>query len=106
MFICKICRQTFESIPDGSIPIGERRSGGYQLFRFPGRQPLIHDLRLVAPKRTLNREKANEELDSSPEPATELLESVKAILSELPTPIPEPPPETTMSIAFRNLKAA
>ena len=32
-FICRICCQTFEQVPQDAIKIGEKR-GGYQLYRF------------------------------------------------------------------------
>jgi hypothetical protein len=99
-YFCRICERTLE-IPEGSVEVGIGRL--YQLFRFPDGQ--LHDLKRVALKRSVDHPNAvDESHNPPPTPATELLESVKAILTELPTPIPERPPETAMSIAFRNFK--
>ena len=41
---CRICDQVFDSIPEGSIPVGGGRRV-YQLYRFPDNT--VHDLRLL-----------------------------------------------------------
>src|SRR5207253_2488160 len=45
-FRCRICRQVFDRIPADAIQIDESRAG-YRLYKFPGNQEVIHDLREV-----------------------------------------------------------
>jgi hypothetical protein len=115
-FICKICSQSFEEIPADAIKIGEKRCG-YQLYRFPGREAVIHDLKVAYPERFSHRTHLRWHVNRNitkpdcghcnrPKPATELLAATIQALSELPTPVSEHPPETAMSIAFRKSSKA
>ncbi len=47
MWACKICSQSFDTIPTDAIPIGERRQHGYRLWKFSNGS--LHDLREVTP---------------------------------------------------------
>src|SRR6266404_149045 len=109
IWICRICNDTWGTIPDGAVELTRNRHS--YVYRFP--DGTVHALRRIVGKSAVQVEP--EKLPEPPQEATELLQSVVEVLTELPQsqsePIkrqatePEIEPMTTMAAAFRNFKS-
>ena len=109
MLKCAICGQEFDAVPDDAVRL-THTTARTNVYRFS--DGAIHSLR-----KTRTRLKSESVLPplEPPREATELLQSVVEVLTELPQsqsePIkreatePEIEPMTTMAAAFRNFKS-
>jgi len=108
MWKCATCDREFEIIPDDAVRL-THTAARTNVYRFS--DGAIHSLRKI---RSPKSESVLPPLES-PREATELLQSVVEVLTELPQsqsePIkreatePEIEPMTTMAAAFRNFKS-
>ena len=109
IWICRICNDTWGTIPDGAVELTRNRHS--YVYRFP--DGTVHALRRIVGKSAVQVEP--EKLPEPPKEATELLQSVVEVLTELPNSQPEIKSEpeieiedesslTSMQIAFRRRK--